>query len=723
MKEFQRLLGSCAAMALLAGACDAFGQTTDSKTANSTASDGKAATAAGSSETADQAKRAETTAQSTDAADAVSVGGVVVTAVPHGATLQRLPVSASVYTDERRNLVGITTASDIVNFTPSMSLNGENLSLRGINRVITPSFGPPPGVAVFVDGVYTDSPDYLNQPDFFSDRIEILRGPQGTLSGRNAIGGAIDVVSKRPTPTMREEVRLGGTSFDNFYADASVSGPITDTLGFRIADSYAATPHSGGYYKNLASTTNPGTGSSNLSEAQLEWKPSSDFDAWFRVQNFEDSYTPTYGVLADQYPGATSNFADAFPAEEGTRCADFQCLSPVVSTELSPTANPALANRFAINRNYVGYTRIKNDWTSTGHLTWYLPFATVEYIGGYSQYTYQASTDIDGTALTAGVWDNQIDVDNETKRWYQNEIDIKSLDDQRFRWSGGFFQYWQDYTQTYQTEEPNQPDVVNPPGGPANPQHIIYKQSPSSIITSEAVYGQVDYDLTDEVRLTGGLRYTWDANKVSNSLMEVFDTGGIFFSNFASQYIIAPSAPKTASGQWSDWTGKLGAEWRPDASTLVYGFIAKGYKSGGFVLTNILPPPSVGPEQLYDYEFGVKKTFGKTLLVNADVYYYDYRNLQEILQVRDPVSGLIVNDLAGAQKARTYGFELESVWSPTPNFQLTFNYSYLDARFVKFDNANGAAFIDFSRSTPTPCGTFDPVTFARTTPVCSRGIL
>ena len=79
--------------------------------------------------------------------------------------------------EERRNLVGITTASDIVNFTPSMSLNGENLSLRGVNRVITPSFGPPPGIAVFVDGIYTDSPDYLNQPDFFSDRIEIDRDP------------------------------------------------------------------------------------------------------------------------------------------------------------------------------------------------------------------------------------------------------------------------------------------------------------------------------------------------------------------------------------------------------------------------------------------------------------------------------------------------------------------------------------------------------------------
>jgi iron complex outermembrane receptor protein len=717
VNRVQHWMATGASAALILASGQALAQTDQSNTSGTAP---KGDTQATTNPDEQAAKRAQQTSQNTQAASVTSVGEVVVTALPHASSLQSLPVAASAYTSERRNLVGITTASDIVNFTPSMSLNGQNLSLRGVNRVITPSFGPPPGVAVFVDGVYTDSPDYLNQPDFFSDRIEILRGPQGTLSGRNAIGGSVNVVSKRPTPDFHEEGRVGYTHRSYFYAQASVSGPITDDLRFRIADAYANQSRSNGFYTNLASSIRPGSGHSNLAEAQLDWKPVPTFDLWARVQNFASDFAPTYSTSREQYPGLTSNYATSFPIEEGTRCPNFQCLAPNVLTELAPNSNPAINNPRLINRNYVGYTRLKGDWTFSTQATWNLPFATIQYIGGFSEYTYQASTDIDGTALTASPWQNQIDFDDETKHWYQNELDIKSADNQRLRWSFGLFQYSQNWSQTYQTREPDQPDIVNPTGGPPNPLHIIYLQNPTNKTHSEAVYGNIDYNITDAFRLTAGIRYTWDHTDATNSLMQVFDTGGIFFATFGSQYVTPPGAPVTAHASWSDWSGKIGAEWRPDSSTLVYGFVAKGYKSGGFVMTNILPIPAVAPETLYDYEVGIKKTFGTKLLVNAGVYYYDYRNLQEILQVRNPISGLIVNDLAGAQKARTYGFELETVWSPTSNFQVTFNYSYLNARFITFTNTlTGGPFLDFTTATPAVCSTFDPVTHAATSPACA----
>jgi iron complex outermembrane receptor protein len=118
-------------------------------------------------------------------------------------------------------------------------------------------------------------------------------------------------------------------------------------------------------------------------------------------------------------------------------------------------------------------------------------------------------------------------------------------------------------------------------------------------------------------------------------------------------------------------------------------------------LADFAPIPVVAPETLYDYEGGIKKTFGSQFLVDADVYYYDYRNLQQFVSALNPTTGLVSNTLLSAQRARTYGFELESVWSPTSDFQLAFNYSYLNARFTQF---NGPI-VDFSQLAPGCVGT------------------
>jgi iron complex outermembrane receptor protein len=690
----RQLMVSCAFGALLLSAGASVAQTAAA-----------AAPVAGTSNTPDQAARAEATKQNDNASSATAVGEVIVTALPRAASLQNIPVAVSAYTDERRNLVGITTANDIVNFTPSMSLNGEFLSLRGVNRTLTSSFGPPPGIAVFVDGIYTDSPDYLNQPDFFSDRIEILRGPQGDLSGRNAIGGAVYVVSKRPTPDFHEEARFGHTDNAYTYADGSISGPITDTLDFRVADAYSHQPKSDGFYTNLAAPVHPGSGDTNLAEVQLEWKPTSNLDGWLRIQNFASSGAQTVGVNPDEYPGATINPAyGGLGYAAGTRCPNLQCLGPNITTELPPTSNPQITNPNVVNYNNPGYTRLTNDFTFTGQLTYTAPYFTIQYLGGYSEYHYRALTDIDGTALNTSEWDNAISLDNEAKSYYQNEVDIKSIGNGKLQWSAGVFQFSERFSQQYMTEEPNNADLLNPTfqgtGAFAapNPNHITYMQTPAITSNSQAVFGEVDYKITDTFKLTVGARYTWDQDHATNSIREVFDTSGVFLAPGIGSLDVTPSPSSgSANKSWSDWSGKIGAEWQPDPSTLVYGFVAKGYKSGGFILTDLIPIPAVGPETLYDYEGGIKKTFGSTLLINADAFYYDYHNLQEILDFQND-SGIVLQGLVNAHRARTYGFELESVWSPINNFHLTFNYSYLNAKFASFTNTlfPGQPFVDFS---------------------------
>ena len=692
------LLASCAAGAFLMSASLAAAQTQPPPPA----SDQPAGPTA---ETSDQAARAAATSQNTQASSAQTIGELVVTATSRPITLQHLPVAASVFTDERRNLVGIETASDIVNFTPSMSLNGEFLSLRGVGRY-TDELGTDPGVAVFVDGIYTPSPDYLNQPDFFTDRIEILRGPQGTLGGQNDIGGSVNVVEKRPTDTFHEEGRISVNNYYYWYADGSVSGPITNTLRFRIGDSYADQPSNHGFVKNLDSPIYPGSGWSNIFEGQLEWKPTSNFDAWFKVQNFASDNAASYGVNPDQFTPYPKNTPFGFANCPTVNGVDYRCTVPNPTDLQSPTSNPEIKNRNVVNVNTVGYVKLKNDWTFTGQITYNFPGATLEYIGGYSQYDYLYLYDADGTpsgnqggpSLPPGFL-SQINVGYQAQQWYQNEIQLKSDSESRLKWLVGFFQYHNHYYAPYYLEEPNNPTLANPTGGGPNPNREYYGQIGILTDEAEAIYGNLDYTLTDTLRLTGGLRYNWDSKHGDVTFRSVFDNAGIFFAPTLAALDLG-TTHETANVSSSDWTGKIGAEWQPDSRTLAYVSATKGFKSAGMALANFTPLPVVAPETLYAYEAGLKRNFGGQLLIDADVYYYDYRNLQQFLSVEDS-RGLISSELFSAKRARTYGFELESVWSPTTDFQLTFNYSYLNARFTQFDGP----FVDFSTLAPGCVGT------------------
>jgi iron complex outermembrane receptor protein len=710
MTSRNALLLSCAIGACLMAAGHASAQSTGQNQTTPSAQPAGPDTA----ETSDQIKRANETSQKTEASSATTVGAVVVTAAGHSASLQHLPIAVSAYTDERRNLVGIETESDIVNFTPSMSLNGQFLSLRGVGRY-TDELGTDPGVAIFVDGVYTSSPDYLNQPDFFTDRIEVLRGPQ-TISGRNAIGGAVNIVEKRPTSTMHEEARVGFGNFGNGYVDLSVSGPITDNLSFRLADAYADQPSNKGYITNLDSTIHPGSGWSNLFEGQLEWKPTDSFDIWFKLQNFNSDNAASYGVNPTQYASSTVSY-----------CPNGACLGPngssLFQTETPPVSNPETANRNVVDVNVPGYVKEKNDWTYTAQATWSLPGATLQYIGGYSQYDYDYLSDLDGTPSNADAFTliSAINTGQQAEKWYQNEVTLKSDNSSKLKWLVGGFQYWDHYSAPYYDEEPNNAALADPqypgvggctfgacPLAPANPTRSTYSQLAHLTSEAQALFGQVDYSITDNLRITGALRYNWDQKQGDVTYREIYDTAGVYFDPGLTALDVTPGEGanggtpgqniESAKIHSSDWTGKIGAEWQPDSTTLAYASFTKGYKSSGMALLDISPIPVVAPETLYDYEAGIKKTFDKTLLVDADVYYYDYHNLQQFLTV-EGTNNVFSSELISAQRARTYGFELESVWSPTANFQLTFNYSYLNARFTEFTRPGG--FPDYSTQVGT----------------------
>ena len=160
-------------------------------------------------------------------------GDIIVTAQRREERLQDVPVAISAYDAQKRDDLGIETVQDVAKFTPSVSFSEfpNRFFVRGIGRY-TNQLGSDPGVATYVDGFYTSETTAIGSSPILIDRIEVLRGPQGTLYGRNSIGGAVNVVSNMPTDTLTGQVRIDAGNYMAFGGAASVSGPITDWLRF-----------------------------------------------------------------------------------------------------------------------------------------------------------------------------------------------------------------------------------------------------------------------------------------------------------------------------------------------------------------------------------------------------------------------------------------------------------------------------------------------------------
>ena len=657
----------------------------------------------------DAGQTASPTRQDTNASSTSAIEQVVVTATSRAQRLERVPAAVTAFTDVRRNLLGIETGRDVANLTPSVSLQGEYLSIRGVGRYEDPGQGVDPGAAVYVDGVYTSSPAYLNEPDFLTDRIEVLRGPQSVF-GRNELAGAVDEYSKRPTNELTGDLRAGGTSLADGYAEAGVSGPITDQLRYRFAYAFSDTGDGNGPQTNEApGKENPETGLTRLYQEQLDWTPVEALDVWVSAQQFSSNLTGDYGVqtgIGGGFNQLSPYFTDT-PANFFSAASSFYGLAPNPQYGLAGRLNPAVRDKFAVSLDDPGNTNLRNDDTFTTNTTYDLDWATLKYIGGYSQYDFDAGLDADYTDrqyLTSpyGVKTPSYYTDNsdQNKQWFSNELVLTSNGSGPLRYVAGLYQYSERYRTNFSVRIPGEASLADPIfsttdlPAPANPTRAFYEQATHLRSESQAAYGRIDYDVAPTVTLTGDMRYNWDQKYGSNSFREIYDIVG-FYGPYVPQrgLDVTPAQNNvSAAKDFRDWSGKIQLDWKPDATTLAYAEIAKGYKPGGFNLAAFNPIPLLQQETVVDYEVGLKKTFGTTLLVNGAAYYYDYHNLQlpitEGIPVLNPVTGqssqLFVASAANARSSRSIGFELESVWTPLPDLHLTFVYSLQDAEIVNF---------------------------------------
>jgi iron complex outermembrane receptor protein len=630
---------------------------------------------------------------------------LVVTAEKREQSLQDVPVAISAFTSEKRDLVGINTVADMTNFTPGLQYSSQldRTSLRGVGR-LTNVHAADGAVAIYLDGIYNTSTILgAAETPLFVDRVEVLRGPQGTLYGRNSIGGAINTISRRPTEDWYAEVRGSYSNYNHSVLEGAVSGPtMIPGVQFRLAGGWEK--QTKGWIDNIV-PGQPDEGNvidQIIVEGQLKFHFNDNFEGWVKlaVLNWKNGAGgPGSRATWTPFPYPNYEYANAALAlNPGYGCN--ANTSNVVNASPTGCVNPALTDPRKI-ASTVPY-KVGLNATYEFASEWIYHFDTVDlkYVLGGTRYHYylDGPTPVDQTApitsytLPGGLVVNPRYAFNyqEDEEWWSHELNLSSSSDSPLQWLAGAYYYREGYNQPVYTTQPDQTAVAGPFRLPTtfcartnnvcapNPLQRIYDNRPHLDIESAAAFGQIDWKFADTWKATLGLRYSHDKKYgyedvrvlcyavagclAAPELNPVFPNGVVDLTQTPS-VVSAPAAgtplpagvstytsydPATGFAHrgykdtWAATTGTAGLQWDPDNDTMVYGRYSRGYKAGGFRIgidTVLGASPETDAEHVDAFEFGIKKNFAN-LQTNLALFRYNYKDAQVPLTISQTSGGL-----------------------------------------------------------------------------------
>lgn len=647
---------------------------------------------------------------------------IIVTATKRETTLADTPVAVTAFTNTTRDRLGIEGIQDIADITPGMTVQDapNRISMRGVGR-LTNSLGSDPGVGIYSDGIYTSETAAVAATTLTNERVEVLRGPQGTLYGRNTIGGAVNAISIRPSDEFEGELRTRLGNFDQVYVGAAISGPLSDNLRYRAVASHDE--HSG-YIKNVASGDDQWAEDADYFEAQLEWDISEDMQAWLKYSYYEQDTTPRQPVQITPYR------------------ADIVRGDLIINPALGFSGqNPSVDDPFTVALNDTGFLRISDSHSVTAHVDWDFESTSFKYMGGWSKYDYSTSFDNDGlgrtdsisfidqgSGLPLSVPTSTLNDVGESKEWSSHDFQLMSNSDEGTEWLVGAYYYEEDTFQPFALRQPGNafladPRIITPefpsasnlgfgfrwaPSEP-NPNSNYYYQDGQLKNKSYALYGQFSTDLNETLTLTGGLRYSKDEKTASENQRIIFDQLAYSFdpqilagvlggflpptTPFFGQYsvdVTGGTLTDSHEGEWDAVTGMVALEYRPNDDALWYLNVSQGFKSGGFRLgglSDIQATPNVNEaevneEELLSIEIGGKLSISDSLQLNTALYFYDYSDLQAEVAIRR--SGINLIELFNAKDSEVLGFEAEMFWQVSGTTSVIASYSYSDSEYKDF---------------------------------------
>ena len=569
--------------------------------------------------------------------------------------IQDVPLSVTAFNSDSIEALKVRDLTNLSYSTPNVSMDDvgttrgtANFSIRGlgINSSI-PSIDP--AVGIFVDGVYLGINNGVIFDLFDVDSIEVLRGPQGLLFGRNTTGGAVLINTGNPRDEFGYKLKASvegpvddGRGGPSATVQGVITGPIVEgKLNGKLGVYYNTDD---GYFKNLYNGDNQGEAQTTIVRSALEWLPSDQLTMLGKVEYFQ-----------------------------------------------SRSDGPASQNRGLYERDSFdlaidapGYSDTES-WFATLRADLDVAFGngTVTNILGYRDFTSSALSDIDALpffGFHAGAVTDQEQISNELR--YAGNFGRADV-------TTGVYYFSQDVAYDEVRDLPPLSPLTFYGGG--SQDHTVY-----------GIFGQVEYALTDKLRGIVGLRYANEEKDAAVTYIrprpECSVVAGSCSASGSNPYIPTENNGFTDSDSWSNWTPKVGFQYMPEDATQIYGNYTRGFRSGGYNFRITAPaafeaifpsdkPRSFDQETVDSYEIGVKhQTQDGRAQINGALFYTSIKDMQRELNLSDPTAG-VVQTILNTADAGIKGIELEGRYAFTENFLVTANVGLIDAQYdkVRFD--------------------------------------
>lgn len=585
---------------------------------------------------------------------------VLVTSERRTESPQNIGSSLSVISGKALQTRNVNNVFDLQYLTPSLQVTPQfgsgqpAYAIRGVGFNDYASNNAPT-VGVYVDEVANPVPFATNGMMFDISRVEVLRGPQGTLYGRNTTGGAINYILNKPTSTFHAGGDVQYGRFDSAKIDGYISGPITDKLRYRLS---GETEQGGDWQHN---STGLGLGRVNRGAARLllDYQATDTLKFEFNLHGSRDRSDANglhlYGPMA-----AYNKLNPTAPVY-------------AVSSDRYQTnwgTSPEFAKQLGINPNTKPFSHVDVGGMSfRAEKT--LPFATVTDLISYDNMQRQEYMNFDAWPATLA------DVSFKTRaNVLANELRFTSPNKQRLTWVAGIYYAHQYMNDRYQS-------------GFADLYGFDRDLRYSQFVNTISGFGQATYHITSKLRLTGGVRIEHEQRKLANM-------GSFQVINGA---ITNPG--NVLHGESTDFTlpsGKFEVQYNPIKNDMLYASFTRGIKSGGFTTYNSnavgVSAAPFKPESLLAYEVGNKFSLPEQhLRLNVAGFYYDYSNQQIQSASLNPQTGL-VGSIVNAPRSHMYGGEIEAEWHPVSGLTLSQSAGFAVGAFDKFSSLAGAHIVN-----------------------------
>ena len=596
-------------------------------------------------------------------ASTAEIEEIVVTATKRAQSLQDVAGSISALDESQIKLRGVTSTEDLVQNIPGLTFQrraGNNfINIRGVGLSLPQGFADP-SIGTHVDGVYLSRTSMGSLQMIDLERAEVLRGPQGTLYGRNSTGGVINFISKKPTEEFEGSFSVGAGSWDRVTADGYIAGPLTDKLLGRLSVTYS--DHDG-YYDTVAPRSGKLADEHHVSfRAMLRYLPTENLTIDLSVSHEKEEFHQIFQNLdLDNWPGTIVVFVPP-----GAMTTD----EPLTSSQQEP---------YPANDKETTMASLTANWDVSDDLTFKSITAYIDHerVGWGNSAPY---TPVPEPLLAIGRPD--IPRVDESK-FFSQEFNLigTSLDD-KLDWTVGLYYLTEDF-------EPFLPAFI--------PIFAIdIAQSYQEDVEAMAVFVDLTYQLADNFRVNAGIRQSRDEKDFEHTLIFGFtDPATAFIACGPNSFV----DDGKHSFKWDSTSPKLRFEWDASENHLLYVQWQEGFKTGG--LNQGQCGDTFEPEEITAYEAGFKSTLlDGAMTFNGSFYRYDYKNHQAQI-----FPGGLTNEVVNLSNADVQGAEVELVWGATENLRIdgsvAFNDSEITSSVLSGNPATGGAIEDL-KGNPLP---------------------